>query len=343
VAVAVVLVATRIALPFALERWVNGVLDRNRSYTGRVADVDVALWRGAYALDAVVVEKRGGAVPVPFFAAPRVDLSIRWLALFRGALVGEVVFAEPDLQFVNGPTRAARQSGAGADWRATVEALFPLRIDRVAVRSGRVHYRDFSRQPEVDVTLDRVQLEARNLTNSRELSGTRIASVALRAVAMQAGEVRLEATFDPFAEAPTFDANLVARGASLASWNDFFRAYAGFDVERGSADLYAELEAQDGRFEGYLKPFFHEVDVLRFREEREEQGLLASLWEAIVGGGAEIVEDQSADQQAARIPIAGTARDPDVSFWATLASALRNAFVEALPTRLEHSVGQTRP
>ena len=338
VVVVVALVAARIALPYALERWVNDVLDRNPTWVGRVADVDLALWRGAYALDGVEIQKRNGAVPVPFLAAPRVDLSIRWSSLFRGALVGEVDFEEPDLNFVHARTPAERQTGASADWRATVEELFPLRIDRVAVRDGRVHYRDFGSAPDVDVYLDRVQLDARNLTNSLSLSETRVAKVSLRAVP-GGGELRLDLTLDPFAERPTFDANLVVRQASLVEWNSFFRAYAGFDVQRGRFDLFAELAAHDGRFEGYLKPFLRDFDVLEFREERKEQGLLASLWEAIVGSGAEIVEDQSEDRQAARIPISGAAREPELDFWAALGSALRNAFLEALPARLENSVG----
>jgi hypothetical protein len=342
VAAALVLLAARVALPHVLERWVEWILDRNAEYTGRVDDVDVALWRGAYALDGVAIEKRSGAVPVPFLACPRIDLSIHWRALFRGAVVGEVWFLEPDLNFVRGRSRATRQTGAGADWRAIVEALFPLRIDRVVVSDGRVHYRDFGTDPRVDVRLERVQIEGRNLTNSLEIAETRVAHVVLRAVPMQQGEMRIALAFDPFAQRPTFDLDATTRNVALTPWNDFFRAYAGLDVQRGSLDLYAELEASDGRFEGYLKPFLRDVDVLDFREEREEQGLLASLWEAIVGGGAELLEDQSEDQQAARIPIRGAAREPDVGFWPALGSAVRNAFVDALPEKLENSVGARR-
>ena len=130
------------------------------------------------------------------------------------------------------------------------------------------------------------------------------------------------------------------RGLSLPSFNDFLRAYVGADVQRGTAQIYAELQAKDGSFSGYVKPFFEGVDVLEIEEEAKEQGLLASLWEALVGVTAETLEDQSRDRVATRIPIAGSVASPQVGFWTTLGNVLRNAFVEALVPALENSVGR---
>src|SRR5690606_22131350 len=44
---ALALIGVRLYLPTAVRNYVNGVLERNGEYTGRVADVDLALWRGA--------------------------------------------------------------------------------------------------------------------------------------------------------------------------------------------------------------------------------------------------------------------------------------------------------
>lgn len=339
IALAVLLVAARIALPFAIERYLDRVLARDPVYVGHVGDVDVALWRGAYAIDDVVIEKRSGRVPVPLFAAERVDLSILWSALFRGALVAEIDFEAPRLNVVRGRGAATRQTGAETDWRRTVEELFPLRIDRVTARRGEVHYRDFHADPQVDVHVGGVQLELQNLTNSRDIAESRVATVSLDGVPMGQGRVSLSGDFDPLRAPPTFDVDLTVRGAALTQWNDFLRAYAGFDVEAGTFELYAELQADGGRFEGYVKPFFTDVDVLRFEEERDEQSLFASLWEAIVGTAAEVLEDQEHDRQATRIPIAGTTTGTKLGFWPALGSALRNAFFEALVPSLENSVG----
>ena len=218
--------------------------------------------------------------------------------------------------------------------------LLPVKVNRVTVRNGTVHFRNFTSDPPVDVYLRDVQFVVRNLTNSLDLGGSLVARAYGTARAMGAGRLVARLSLDPYAEPPKFDFEGQARGIELAPFNDFLRAYAGADVQRGTAEVYAELEASNGGFDGYVKPFFENVDVLDLEEEVEEQGLLASLWEALVGATAEAVQDQSADRVATRIPIAGSVTAPEVDFWRTLGNVLRNAFVEAFVPALEHSVGQ---
>ena len=53
-----VLLLLRALLPIAIQRYVNRVLDRNEHYGGHAGDVDVALIRGAYTIESVVIRKR---------------------------------------------------------------------------------------------------------------------------------------------------------------------------------------------------------------------------------------------------------------------------------------------
>jgi hypothetical protein len=72
----VLLIAIHIALPYKLLKLVNVELQNIPSYTGHVEDIDVALIRGAYKIKSIKLEKTGGKIPVPFFSAPLIDLSI---------------------------------------------------------------------------------------------------------------------------------------------------------------------------------------------------------------------------------------------------------------------------
>jgi hypothetical protein len=341
VLLAALLVAARAYAPVALQRYVNGVLDRTPGYRGAIGDVDLSLLRGAYTIESVRIDKTGGRVPVPFFRARAVDLSLRWWALLRGAVVGEVWLDTPQVNFVVGPTPAEGQSGTEADWRDTVKALLPVRIDRMTVRNGSIHVRSFRSDPPFDIYLRDVQGTADNLANSRDVAETLVARVEATARPMEAGRLALRASLDPFRDPPDFDLDLTLKGLALRHLNRFFRAYGGVDVEGGTLRVDAELESHRGKFDGYVKPFFESVDVLQ-PEELRKQAPWSSLWEALVGGAAEAFEDRSDDRVATRIPISGRVESPEIGMWQTLANVVRNAYFEAFLPGLEHSVGKDR-
>ena len=83
----VLLIAFRIALPYILLNLVNKELSHIPGYSGHVDDIDVALIRGAYKIKRIKLEKTGGKVPVPFFYADLVDLSLQWPSLFHQSVL----------------------------------------------------------------------------------------------------------------------------------------------------------------------------------------------------------------------------------------------------------------
>ena len=336
VVVVLALIGVRLYLPTAVRNHINSVLEDNGDYTGRVADVDLALWRGAGEIHGLEIVKRNGEVPVPLLELPRASGSLRWGALLRhGELVLEATVEEPALHLVAGPNEAEQQYGEGGRWQETIEALMPIRVDRITVRDGRFHFHDFHSEPQVDVWLSDISLVAENLTNVRDDSEPLPAHARLTATPMTAGQLIVTADADPLARVPRFDVDAELKGMELEPWNSLLRAYGGFDVEAGTIAVYAEVEARDGSFDGYLKPFILGLDVLDYEEEKDEQSFFETAWEAVVGGTAELLQNQPAEQLATRVPLSGTVEDPETEFWPTFVNVLRNAFVEAFAQRLE--------
>ncbi|MBE1188210.1 hypothetical protein IH740_25245, partial [Escherichia coli] len=114
-ALLLLLLALHLALPYLVRDYLNGKLADMGDYRGHIADVDLALWRGAYRIDGLSIVKDNGKVPVPFLDAPSIDLSVSWQALWDDhAVVARVVFERPQLNFVDaGGDRDASQTGAG--------------------------------------------------------------------------------------------------------------------------------------------------------------------------------------------------------------------------------------
>ena len=76
-------IAVRAVLPYVVKSYVNKTLDEIPGYKGYVEDIDLNLWRGAYEIEGLRLDKVEGDIPVPFFSSPKIDLSIEWGALFR--------------------------------------------------------------------------------------------------------------------------------------------------------------------------------------------------------------------------------------------------------------------
>ena len=187
----VILIGIRIALPYLIKDYVNNVLSSIPDYRGSIGDVDLNLWRGAYKIQNVKLLKTTGKVPVPFFSANEIDLSLEWGALFDGSLVGKIILYHPKLNFVSGPTEKESQKSIDTSWTDKVKELFPLKINRFEIKNGEIHFRNFNSDPKVDIYLDNLYATALNLTNSKDLSQTLIASIDAKGNAMKSGHFTL--------------------------------------------------------------------------------------------------------------------------------------------------------
>jgi len=333
---AVVLVALRAALPSIVLHYVNKELDGLEGYSGHVDDIDISLYRGAYQIQGIRIVKSNGRVPVPFFAAEELDISVEWGALLDGDIVAEIDLRRPRLNFVKGPTEKTSQTEPADNWTETVKELAPFNINRFSIHDGSVHYRDFHSDPKVNVYVQRLQGVARNLTNAEDLGGSLVATFEARALAMHSGRLKLEGSYNPYAKHPTFEVDASLTGLNIKQVNSFLKAYASIDAERGKLSVDTEIAASKGRFRGYVKPFIDDLQVLDW--EKESEGFLTRIWEGVVEVAAEVLEDQDKDRIATRIPLSGKVDSPEADVWSTVGGLLKNAFLEALRRGLEGEI-----
>lgn len=148
--------------------------------------------------------------------------------------------------------------------------------------------------------------------------------------------MKIAGSVDPLAQQPTFDVNMALEGVELTEVNPWLRQFIKADAEAGSFQLYMEIAAADGGFQGYAKPLMQDVDMYGSQEQNDS--LLRKMWEGIVEFTANIVENPEEDQVGARVPFSGTIQNPDTSIWQTIASVMRNAFVSAFARSLEGSI-----
>jgi hypothetical protein len=336
VALAVLLIAARAALPYVVLWYVNKTLDEVPGYHGVVRDVDLALWRGAYAIDGLDVKRTGGEIPVPFFSCPRTEFSVEWRAIFDGALVGEIDFYRPELNLVAGPSEETTQNDVDARWQDKIAELFPLRIDRFEVHDGTAHFRNFHTDPKVDVEIEDLHVLAHNLTNSREVSETLVATIEAEGRPLGDAVLELKSKLDPYAKDPTFDLDAQLERVDIRKLNDLLRAYGNFDAEGGTLSVYVELASADGAFTGYVKPLVEDLNILDLDEETRTP--LHKLWEGLVDAVSRLFRNLPRDRFGTKVEYSGRYDQPQYSIWAIIGEAVKNAFIKALAPELDESV-----
>ncbi len=333
--VAGILIALRIALPFILKNYVNKTLHNLDGYTGSVQDVDLALFRGAYVIDSLNIEKTGDSIPVPFIDIARIDLSVHWKALFDGAVVGEVVMADPEVNFAE-VEGEAKQDGKGADWTETLKNLMPLKINRFEVENGKISFRDFSTNPKVDVFIDNLNLVATNLTNVESKEERLPSTLTASGSSLGGGHLNIDAKMNILKKVPDLDLDLTFEDVELTALNDFIKAYTHTDVEEGTFNLYSEIIIDDSKLDGYVKPVLENLKIIDLAKEKE--GFLQKTWELIVAGVTELFENQRKEQLATEVPLTGNLNNLQVGIVPTIWNVFKNAFVEALSKRIDNTI-----
>ncbi|MFI5152963.1 MAG: DUF748 domain-containing protein [Chitinophagales bacterium] len=331
----ILLIAARIALPYILLRAVNRELTKIPGYTGKVDDLDVSLIRGAYKLKGLNLVKTGGKVPVPFFSADIIDLSIQWNALLHGRIVGEIVVDHVVLNFVKGPTEETSQTKIDKKWTDVVDHLMPLKLNRFEIINSEIHYRDFYSKPKVDIYAKEVHILAQNLSNVNK-NKEALPSTAEGTAKVYGGHAKVSMKLNPLNNSPTFDANAEMVGLDITNLNNFLEAYGKLDVKQGTISIYTEAAAKDKKIIGYTKPIIKDLKVVNWEKDKDQPLKLA--WEAVVGTVAWIFKNHEKDQLATKAEFEGNIKNPDVSTWYIIGQLLQNAFIQALYPALENSV-----
>ncbi len=306
-------------------------------YYGHIEDIDLALIRGAYVIDSIYLNKVDTVTKkqTHFFAAQEIDLSVEWKALFHGSIVGELVFEKPMLKFSKDKVEPKDLRNDSTDLRKLLDDFMPLQVNRFEINHGQIQYIDQFSSPKVDIKMTDVNVLALNLKNSYD--STVLLPATVRADAdIYEGTLDFNLKLNPLADKPTFDMNAELKNTNLVLLNDFFKAYANIDVNKGTFGMYAEVAAKQGAFTGYVKPILQGLDI--YGPEDKKDNIFRKIWEALAGGASEVLENQPKDQFATKIPFEGRLDDPKANIWITIANVLQNAFVNALQPSIDNDI-----
>lgn len=332
--IVVALAAARLALPFAVEHYVNGQLNKSKDFSGHIGNVHIQLYRGRYRIDNAGIFKRSGEIKDPLFAADQIFLSIQWEELFHGSVVGKIIMVHPRVNFVSGPTEAQSQSGKDESWNKILESLFPFNLNRLDIENGEIHFQNEYSKPPVDIALTKLSATATNLNNSRQIQNLLPAGITAKATTIGGGSLDMQVQLNPMDNAPTYQLVAQLTNVDLTALNSFLKAYGKFDVASGKFALFTSIASKDGSYDGYFKVFFDKLKVFAWEKDKRKDAL-EIFWQAVVGTVTTILKNHPKDSLATRIPISGSYGNTKVGTWTAVAEILRNGFIRALVPKVD--------
>lgn len=209
-----------------------------------------------------------------------------------------------------------------------------IHIEHAEIRDSEFGFVDRAANPQYRVFISDVAFQLDHISNHlSDGSG----AVTITGAFMGSGATRINGTFRPETKSPDFDLAVKIEKTQMKTMNKLLRAYGNFDVTAGRFSLYSELSVKNGRVEGYIKPLFKDIEVYDARQD-EGKNLFHKLYEGLVEGVAELLENTPRDEVATKTHMSGPLEYPQTSTWQTVVNLVKNAFFKAFLPGFEKEI-----
>lgn len=307
-------------------------LNESPGLEGRIGQLELHVLRNAVVLRDVYVAKTSGRRKLVEASIAEITFQFRWRELWLGNLVGRLQIHAPRIE-ITAERKNDRDGRAPADAVLALcresRRFMPFRLISIDVSDGLIEYRNQFTSPPFQLAVEDVALHAANVTNIPGSNSSEEAQVALEGETTGRGKLWVCLTLPALSNALTFNLRVGLSHVNLVDLNDFLRACAKFDLERGVCSAYAEFQVERGEYQGYIQPHFQNLDVFAWQKE-QGKGFLQICRQALLALMASLFKSKSRDELALNIPISGTFADADLDVWSAVGSLLKNAFVRSL-------------
>ena len=331
----ILLIGVRLYLPIWAKGYINKVLADIPGYYGQVDDIDISLYRGAYTINGMYLNKVDAETQIPFLNFPETDISVEWNALFNGAIVAEITMNSPEVIYVleDQKTTSNEEAASVDDWTNALKDIVPLEINHFEVYNGKIALVGLMAEPNIDLQINELNLSAKNLRNVIEKQRVLPSPINATGVSFGGGNVKLDGNMNLFQEIPDMDISFSLENSEAKALNDFTSYYAGLDFESGTFELFSEIAIADGYLKGYLKPMLTNTTMIG-----KEDGFLETLWEGFTSFFKFILKNKGTDTIATEVPIEGDLNNPQAGVWPTIGGIFKNGWFKAFKGETDESI-----
>ncbi|WP_299129069.1 DUF748 domain-containing protein [uncultured Winogradskyella sp.] len=334
VTIIVLLIIFRLLLPVIVKDYVNKALNDIPGYNGSVADIDIALLRGAYVINTLKLNKVDATTEIPFLNFPKTDISIEWKSLFKGKVVSEIYLNSPEFIYVFEDQQQEDAADADFnDWTDALTDIVPIAINNLVITNGKAAFLQLNADPNIDLHFANIELYANNLRNVVQKQLNLPSKISATATSIGKGKVILNGKMDLVKQIPDMDMSFSLEKANATALNDFTRHYAGIDFDSGNFNLYSEIAIANGFLTGYVKPILKDAKLIG-----EGDGFLSVLWEGFVGFFKFLLKNKGKNTLATSVPLEGNLNNVQGKVWPTIFNTVKNGWIEAFKNQVDGKI-----
>jgi len=250
-----VLVVGRILLPQILLKKANHYLATfSDAYELHMQDLDISIIRGAYRFEQV-----NGKLKLNnkhFLKINSVDVSVAWREIFKGRIVTDVVANQLEFLVLTDMSRLTSPKDDAVKSKST---LFPAKVERVDFNEAQLVFEEYPSLTESErLRIRHINGRITNLTpnEKNQISHFNFTASLLSFF----GELNI------YKEHMSWHLNAQMKGFDLTALNSFLKRHVPLTFTQGQLDLYLESHSTNEKIQGYIKPFFKKVDIMKNEE-----------------------------------------------------------------------------
>ena len=221
-------------------------------------------------------------------------------------------------QIVRRPEAAPEGTAVPADTGASPTAPPPIRIARVTLQNGNVHFSDWFVKPNYSVNVGKLAGRITGLSSAEDS----VAALELRGAYANAAPVRVEGVLNPLSANPRLDLKAEVQGVDLVGFSPYAGKYAGYAIEKGKLSLNVAYKLENRQLSADNRLFIDQFTFGEPVESPDATKLPVNLALALLKNNRGEID--------INLPIAGSLDDPQFSVGGLIVKVIVNLFVKAV-------------
>ncbi|MCM2348992.1 MAG: DUF748 domain-containing protein [Bacteriovoracaceae bacterium] len=295
-----------------------------------VADMDISFLKGGYNFDSVSGKLKSNNDE--FIKINEVKVSINWRDFFKGKIKTNIDITGLNFSYTKELKEALVKVPKKKEGKKVISKMFPLDVGMIEVHDSTVILDDYKGLKDKEkVSFTDIKGTVTNLIADSENPYSH-----LTINAKFLGKTMIETTgvINTLVKPWDWSIDSEMHGFDLTHANQFLKRKVPVTFTKGKLDIYAEAKSEEGKTEGYIKPFFKNIDVI----EAEENLKGAKHWfiEVITALGNVILQSPDNKTVATLIPFTTNQSGVHLDKGEVLSKAIEHGFEQKISPGIEN-------